>query len=518
MPTIIPNWKLRKGVISSALFILSFLCLYWVAGDVLNISGDEGIYLQGGRLVALGQQPYRDFFTITGPLSFWIEGVLAFCSGMSLAVMRLPPIFDAAFLAAAVYYLTSRYTGVWYSAITSTGFLAYEVRLRQLNVNHRWDSAALAMGAILLARRATIGKSRWCAAACGFLAVAAACATPSMLVLVVPLLLWCGWRDVRRAVALSAGAVVAGAIAAAYLQSQHALLPMIHAMVWTGANYTQANKVFYGGIPMGIETDWLGKLGLAFSLLPAIIPPVAILGWALYFRHRRKPEDSAEIIPLLAVTAALVLSTWPRWSSDALLHTLSLSWFLCALLLYRLADEWQQRLPLQGNWRVSVGALVLLAAFTSLGGKVSSAMAYERRETRVGSVRAPFEESEFLDGLERTIQPGDSLFSYPYLPSAYYFLDARNPTYYSFMQPGMMSLEDQRRAIAELQAAPPRWVIYEDFPPEAVLAIWPGSDPARLTMLEVNSYLHANYHPVDTVIGKWGRLVVMQNNAVAAVP
>jgi hypothetical protein len=340
----IPNWKERKGLAGAALFVFSFLCLYWVAGDVLHLFGDEGIYLQGGRLVALGQQPYRDFFAITGPLSFWIEGVLAAWSGMRLAVMRLPPIFDAAFLAYAVYYLTSRYTGVLYSGGTAISFLAYEVRLRQLNVNHRWDSAALAMGAILLARHAKLVKSPWCAAASGFLLVAAACATPSMLVVAIPLFVWCGWQDARGAIALAGGATAAVGIAAAYLQSEHALLPMIHAMLWTSANYTQANRVFYGGLPLGgvarIEAgNWLAQLAFSFSLLPAIFPLAAIVGWAFYFRRSGNRGDFAEIAPLLPVTAALVISTWPRWSSDALLHTLSLSWFLCALLFYRLTAD-----------------------------------------------------------------------------------------------------------------------------------------------------------------------------------
>jgi hypothetical protein len=98
----------RKWIFGAILFALSFLFLYWVAGDLLHVAGDEGIYLQSGRLVAHGLQPYHDFLATTGPLSFWIEAVLAFSSGMSLAVMRLPPIFDAAFLAFAVYWLTSR--------------------------------------------------------------------------------------------------------------------------------------------------------------------------------------------------------------------------------------------------------------------------------------------------------------------------------------------------------------------------------------------------------------------------
>jgi hypothetical protein len=510
----IRNWKHPKWLVGPVLFALSFLYLYWVAGDVLRIFGDEGLYLQGGRLVALGQQPYRDFFTITGPLSFWIEGLLAFWSGMSLAVMRLPPIVDAAFLACAVYYLTSRYAGVLYSAGTAIAFLAYEVRLRQLNVNHRWDSAAFSMGAILLAGRAQRTGNRWFWAACGFLIVAAACATPSMLLIAIPLLLWWGRSDARGALALLGGGALAAGIAAAYLEAGHALLPMIQSMRWTCTNYTQANRVFYGGMLMrgAAGTDaagWLGMVAFWFSVLPAILPPAAIIGWMLYFRRKQNRGDFAEIMPLLAVATALVLAAWPRWTSDNLLHTLALPWFLCALLFYRLTAPWQ---------RLSFCLVVLLASFASLATKGIAAMEYEPRETRVGDVRAPVDESEFLAGLERWVQPGDSLFSYPYMPSAYYFLDARNPTYYPLMQPGMMTAEDQRRVIGELEAAPPRWLIYEDYPPEAVLAFWPGSDPARIPMAEVNAYLHAHYHPVDTVAGPWGHVEVMKSNSPAPVP
>jgi hypothetical protein len=504
--------KQPKWLVGLALFALSFLYLYWVAGEVLRISGDEGIYLQGGRLVALGQQPYRDFFTITGPLSFWIEGILAFWSGMSLAVMRLPPVFDAAFVACAVYYLTSRYASVLYSAGTAIAFMAYQVRLRQLNVNHRWDSAALSMGAILLALRAQRTRSRWLWAGSGFLIVASSCATPSMLVVAIPLLFWCGRRDWRGTPALLGGGALAAAIAAAYLQAGHALLPMIQSMRWTSANYTQANRVFYGGIFLGgpaVEAaGWLGMVAFGFSLLPAIFPPLAILGWVLHFRRKQNRADSAEIVPLLAVAAALVLSTWPRWTADALLHTLALSWFLCALLFYRLTVAWQRR------WFCLV---VLLAAFASLANKAMAAIEYEPRETRVGRVRAPLDESEFLARLENRIQPGDSLFSYPYLASMYYFLDARNPTYYPFMQPGMMTAGDERRVIGELEASPPRWLIYENFPPETVLAFWPGSDTARIAMAQVSAYLHAHYHPVDTVAGPWGQVAVMQNNSMVSV-
>ena len=506
----IPKWKVPNWVAGTALFALSFIHIYWIAGDILQIAGDEGIYLQGGRLVALGQQPYRDFVAITGPLTFWIQGALAAAGGMSLAVMRLAPVFDAAFLAWAVYWLTSRYAGAFYSVGTAVAFLAYEARLRQLNVNHRWDSAALAVAAALLAGRALRpGRSGLSWTASGFLIAAAAFATPSMLVVALPLLFFSARQNLRSAMGFLAGGTLATGIAAIYLQQTHTLAPMIQAMLWTSANYAQANRVFYGGIlmtgPAGLQgAGALYFVGWLWTLIPAILPLVALAGWGWYLRRKENQPDSVGIPLLLSVAVALVFSAWPRWTSDALLHTLAVSWFLCALLLYRLTA------PRQRLWFCGVA---LLAAGASLGGQAFSAMDDVPRDTRVGILRAAGDQSEFLAGLERWIQPGDSLFSYPYFASAYYFLNARNPTRYSFLQPGMMTLEDERRAVDELRAAPPRWVIFEDYPPEVVLSIWPGSDPARIPMLEMTAYLHQHYRPVDTSSGHWGHLVVLTRNA-----
>src|SRR5208283_3385124 len=122
----------RKARIGAAIFLLSFVCLYWIAADILEIAGDEGIYLEGGRRIAMEQQPYRDFFLLTGPLTFWIQGALGYLSGLKLEIMRLSVMLDAAFLAWAVYWFTSRYASAAYSAGAAFAFLAYESRVRIL--------------------------------------------------------------------------------------------------------------------------------------------------------------------------------------------------------------------------------------------------------------------------------------------------------------------------------------------------------------------------------------------------
>lgn len=74
----------------------------------------------------------------------------------------------------------------------------------------------------------------------------------------------------------------------------------------------------------------------------------------------------------------------------------------------------------------------------------------------------------------------------------------------------MMTPEDESRVIEELRADPPRWVIYERFSPEAVLNIWPRTDPSRISTAAMDGYLAAHYREVDIVTREKSRQVVME--------
>ena len=498
-----PSWRGSRVLAGTMVFLLSCAYLYWIAGDMLQMAGDEGIYLEGGRRVAMGQQPYRDFFALTGPLTFWVEGALGRWSGLNLTVMRLPMIVDVAFLVWAVFWFTSKYSGIFFSTGAAFSFLGYESRIRLLNVNHRWDSAALATASLMAMFAAQRSGRRGLWLLSGFLVAAAAWATPSLALVALPLLVWSTRHGARGIFAFSAGSAFAAFPVALYLESQHALTPMIQSLLWTGANYTAPNRVVYGSLQLaatagGLDVHGVAFLMVALLLLPAILPAVALVGWIATWLAGRNREDRAEILPLLFAALALVLSTLPRWSSNELLYTMALSWMLCALLLYRLTT------PSQRFWW---GGIVLVASCSALGVKGLAPLNSWPEETRFGRLRSSASEANLLRGLEQWVQPGDTLFSFPYLPSLYYFLDARNPTRYSFLQPGMMSGDDEQRVLAELRSAPPRWVVYEELAPERVLAIWPHSDPARIPMDLLRSYLLSHYRPVSTVAD---RLTVME--------
>jgi len=494
-----------------AVFAISFAYLWWIAGDLFNLGVDEGIYLEGGRRVAAGQVVYRDFFVLTGPLTFWVEGALARWGGTDIPLLRLPMLLDVAFLSWAVFWLAAQFQSQWFAAGLSLVFLAFESKLHLLVVKHRWDSGALATAAALAAVAAHRGGSKKLWLLAGALAAAAAWATLSMGWVAVPLLLWAARRHLAAALAWLAGGAAVTAAAAGYLAGNHALGPMLTAMRWTAANYTQANAVPYGALGLASGAARLLSGGIwqqaarlatsAFESLPAVLPVVALAGWAWRLWRHGDAAETRAVAPLLAVTLALVISAWPRWSSFQLLFVAAIPFTLCGILLHRSMDP---------RWRPGLYAALLLLAAMAGFQKTAAAFDYSGFVTRAGFMHGTPEDAEYLEPFERRIQAGDSLFVFPYLPVLYPLLDGHNPTRYLYLQPGMMTAGDELEAIAEVEAGRPRWVVMAEVPRETILAVWPGSDPSRLAMEAMHRYLRAHYREVERVDGKWGPAAILE--------
>jgi hypothetical protein len=327
----------------------------------------------------------------------------------------------------------------------------------------------------------------------------------------VPLLLWAARRSLAPALAWLAGGAAVTAAAAGYLASGHALGPMMQAMRWTAANYGQANALPYGAAIYSsvAEPAAAGGLlhqvselaGYAFDLLPAVLPVAALAGWTWRLWRGREAAQTSAVAPLLAVTLALVLSAWPRWSSLQLMFVAGIPFTLCGILLHRSIGP--QLRP------VLYAACLLLAAVSGFR-KTAAAFDNMGFSTRAGFLRGSLDDAEYLEPLERRIHPGDSLFVFPYLPALYPLLDGHNPARYLYLQPGMMTADDERQAIAEVEAGRPRWVVTAEIPRQTVLNAWPGSDPARIEMAAMHSYLAAHYRPVEPVDGKWGHMTILE--------
>jgi hypothetical protein len=490
-------WKLELRF-TTLIFILAAVLLWLIGGvDRFVLINDEGIYLDGAARILTGQVPYRDFFVLTGPGSFWLLAGMFHLLGITLSHARLIPILDLAFNTAAVYWLADRLTSRGLALALAFIFFAFQFSQPVvLYVNHRFDSSALAMAAIVVTFYGVNCPKHILFFLAGMLVGASAWVTPPMLVLGLTQAIWISWHsDLRNQLpAYLAGLIFCSVLAAGILSFQDGLWPMVKHIRWAATNYSSANRMSYGSIIGGYHAIFAGVTGVEILIraavvfclsLPAILPIAVYVGWLFGFFQSRQETL------LLAASVTLLLSAYPRFD---VLHL-----NFVAPIFYVLAGAFYQR-TLGRSLRPTVSlAFCLLPAIFFLWLAISRITQDHTVNTHGGLVRSRPEELTLVTQLSRFIQPSDSLFVFPYLPVAYFLTGGKNPTRYSFLQPGMMSHADEEAALAELQASPPKWVLYSDFPKEAYLRIWPSSDPTRLHMPSIEEFIRSRYHLVEEI-------------------
>ena len=491
----------QHAMTAGAVFLGTFLFLYWAMASRFVLSYDEGIYLDGARRVLDGQAPYRDFFILMGPGSFWLQAAMLKLFGMTLAASRITVLLDFSTIAACIYWLvaqrTSRALGVFVAVLcilleTSDPVAAL--------TNHRWDSAALAALAVTIVASEAKGWMLYIAGAC---AAYAAWETQTVTMVGGAMGVYLLTQDRERFARFAAGGAGVTALAVAILAFEGALVPMARQMLWTGSNYSGANFVSYFGVfgeyarlldgAQGAELLARGLVVLGIAL-PAILPLLVI---ALFWVGRKTPGWS----PLSLGAAAMFATAWPRFDTTHLAYVAPLFYALAAIGIASLPKRW-----------ITVPAFLvsslLFAVFTL--NCFMNASKGEDLVSGVGRIRASGDDAALLRTLEKNVPRGSELFVYPYLPVAYFLTLSKNPTRYSYLQPGMMSDSDEATALAELQAAPPPRVLYYDLSTTLILKLWPHSDPSRLRMLRLEEYLARNYRKTDQVLYRGMPLQVLE--------
>ena len=135
---------------------------------------------------------------------------------------------------------------------------------------------------------------------------------------------------------------------------------------------------------------------------------------------------------------------------------------------------------------------------------------FRRFLTPAGVVRVTLEDETVLKMVLGRVRPGDSLFVFPYFPTMYFLTHGVNPTRFSYLQPGLMTPEDEAVALQELQTDPPQWVFYNYVPPEGYLKHWPSSDPRRLRLNSIEQFLSARYRTLDKLSHRLGDFSLLE--------
>jgi hypothetical protein len=467
-----------------AIFAGVFLLLWLLYGNRLILgTNDEGIYLDAAERILHGQKLYLDFFGYMTPGSFWMQALAFRLLGVTQAAGRAPVIFYLSSECALIYWLVARYASRAAAIITTLFFLAFQMAdASMITAQHRWDSGAFALASIVIALAAQSESRRWWLAGSGFLIVCAGLATPSVALVGMVTVLWVR----KRAGWYLLGASITGLASAAALWLGGILPAFVQQLQWLSKNYSSVNVMHYGAIIGGYAALFEGasvwelpvRFCVVFCLaLPAILPVVALAGGVVWLRP--------QIPYLLLCMLALVASTYPRSDIAHLAYVSALPYALAGILVYRLAPARPRA------WlTISIG---VWAAVFALQGQLHGK--FQPLSTPVGDVRASSAEAPAVAELLARVQPHQSLFVYPYKPLFYFLTQAENPTRYSYLAPGMMSDNDSRIVLSELEASPPEWVLYLDLNQAEFERVFPSGKGLSSHFPQLENWIKANYHP-----------------------
>lgn len=480
-------WRAAPFII----FVATAALLAWTFGNRLILgTNDEGIYLDAAGRILHGQKPYVDFFGYMTPGSFWMQALAFRLLGLTQFAGRAPVIFYIALECALIYWLVERFTSRGAAIVTTLFFLAFQTAdASMVTAQHRWDSSAFALASVAACVAAQSGacprSGRRRLVASGILIVCAVLATPSVALVGIATLAWLVWPVAQRARAgwYLMGMSIAGGITGIALWITGILPALLQQLVWLSRNYSSVNVMHYGAIIGGYGALFAGtqtwelpiRVCVVLCLaLPAVLPVVALVGGWRYVNHY-----------LLIAMIALVASTYPRSDVAHLAYVSALPYAIVGILIYRSIPAWPR-----GWLTVSIA---VWAALFALQAQVPGAI--RRMHTPVGDVRAGAAEAPAIAELLARVRPRQTLFVYPYKPLFYFLTQSDNPTRYPYLQPGLMSDQDVRIALSELEARPPEWVLYMNLSQAEFERVFPSGKGVNAHFPQLESWIQANYRP-----------------------
>ncbi len=434
----------------------------------LSGGADEGTLINGAVRVIEGQLPYRDFFEVMGPGTFyWLAGFFKLL-GTTWVATRVSLMLTAVLTTALMYLLSRRLNGRFRMLpsviLLGTSFPAWPA------ISHHSLSNLLALLSLTTWIVGFEQRRPALLFATGLLAGFTTCVMQPKGCLVfmsLLLLLWLSRRQqpavLRLAVVMLGGYVVVAIAVLLCFWIAGGLSDLLYAnVVWPLTNYTTVNVVPYG---LGLSGYWkTWTMSLSSPVLPAaglclagllIIPYLvvaALPGILLLLGLRdRKLSFTRATLPYWAVGTAVWLSEIHRKDLTHLVYGSPILIILCVSLYSQLRD----RLNTMAI-RLVVGCSILLMACNWF---VVSA-AKTRTATKRGTVYT-FGADSGLQFLDAHVASDEKIFVYPYHPIYYFLAAAKNPTRYSLLMYQMNTDAQFRDAVRSLEDQRVRFVLWD---------------------------------------------------------
>jgi hypothetical protein len=487
--------------LGAAAYLFPFLRVLWRVGD-------EGTLVYGAQRVAEGAVPYRDFFEVMGPGSFYWLGFFFRVFGSSWLVSRMVLGFTGVATVLLVYWLAGR-IGSRADAVPPLLVLTISVPLWPAT-SHHWDSNLFALAAFALFLLWLERRRSWLLFAAGAVAGLVSLFIQQnglLLLLSFAAAIWLldrkeprWWGSLLR---LGAAYCAVGVVTVVLFWLAGALPDLIYAnVVWPVTSYRGVNSVPYAFGLWNMFPGWLGAarplagpaapliagaLVAPFLLVAALPVLVPVLGLV-----RREMAFGRTVLPFWTTGFALWLAEFHRADMTHLIYGSPILLVLGVFLMRA------QRLRI---WTLGVRLLIPCTLLFAVFNGWIAQLAQTPIETRRGLVYER-NRDEALDFLDREVAKGGDIFVYPYYPMYYFLTGARNPTRYSILMYTMNTDAQFREAVAALEQRKVKYVLWDTVVDGANLQRWfPKYRHPPAEKLIVEPYLMERYRQVGVMNG-----------------
>ena len=504
--------NVRKRGALLALFTIAYFFLF---AKVLWRIGDEGTLIYGAQLVAQGALPYRNFFEVMGPASFYWLGLFFKLFGTNILVVRGVLLGTALATTILLYWMTRR---IYQGPLDILPALFYLIISFPLwpGTNHHWDSnlfGLLAVGTFFLWQ----DHDHW-----GFLALSGIFAgltscfmqqkglfLVTALAVVVLINSYRAGETKLRVVyhlgLLLSGYAIVGGLLVFFFFLSGGLPDLFYAnLIWPLTRYHNVNHVPYGyglgalyyehyrEILQSLGSAPVSRVMALLFIMPLLIVfglPLILMvlgGLSLLKKVRRANILNAPMLTYWLAGSAFLIAEIHR---KDIMHLIYGSPLLLIILFvicsYLFANKSFYKLIIT----LITSCMILFGGYNAF----IAANANQEIVTRRGILYG-FKKDSALKFLIEHTKPGDYAFIYPYYPMYYFLADIKNPTRYSILLYHINTEAQFSEVIDNLEANKVKYVLWDTLVSGINIKIWfPQYEHPANENLHLEQYLEDNY-------------------------
>jgi 4-amino-4-deoxy-L-arabinose transferase-like glycosyltransferase len=510
-PGVFPGWTWWLLILSSVAYLYANL-------HVLRDYGDEGLILYGAELVSEGVLPYRGFFEVFGPGSFYWLGFFFKLFGVQLATARILLLFTGVATALLTFWMTRRIHRGPFELVPAVFLLFISIPIWPAS-SHHWDSNLFALLSLAMFLLWTDTDNTFYLSMTGIFSGLTYCFLQQkgfllLVSFIVSLLIINRLKQPRlkiisHAVLLIGSYFAVISLVAIYFYFNDGLADLIHATIlWPLNYYKQVNVVPYGfglykfiwqyfhnslsPLPPGVSTSLSGVLVFSYvliSILPFLVLFICLL--CVNNLSLRSRMFNLDTVPYWIVGFGLWISEAHRPDIYHLVWGSTVLFILLYLLLNVLLKNRKTIIA------VTFGVIIICSFTLGIFNLLKSSTASERTISRRGTFYS-FGRDDALAFLHKEVRAGEYVFIYPYGPMYYFLANVKNPTRYNNLIYTYHTKLQFKEAIDALEKKKVRYVLWDTVVEGANLTRWfPHYKHPKEESLLMERYITERYRLID---------------------